>query len=244
MRIDVALHPSAFNAGDGTEKIVVVVDVLRASATIIAALANGAKAIIPLATPEEVRNHASKHCREEVLLCGERQGVCLPGFDLGNSPREYKSQVVAGKVLYFTSTNGTQILAKARDAQRVFVSGFNNVSASLTLLKSLRADTLIVCAGCEGLFSLEDAVYAGMLVRGLEDLPQSKKTDSAEAACLLYDAYAHDLQGMASSAFWGKQLIEIGLGDDIPVCVAVDSQGVVPELLHGRLVKSRDREDR
>lgn len=241
MRIDVALEPSAFKAGDGHEKIVVVVDVLRASATIIKAIANGAEGVIPLATPEEVRDQAAKQCRDEVLLCGERQGICLPGFDLGNSPREYISQVVTGKMIYFTSTNGTQILTKAKGATKVIVSSFLNVTAALSYLKRFDSEILVVCSGCEERFALEDAVFAGYLVRGLEAMSQpSQMTDSAVAAANLYDSYRENLIGMASSSFWGSQLVQIGLGEDIPVCVEIDSENVVPELDGDRLIKSQE----
>lgn len=242
MKIDVALTPGTFRHGSGDGKSVIVVDVLRASTTIITALANGGEKIIPFATVEDVRESAKAYSRDRVLLCGERQSVRIPGFDLGNSPREYDDSVVQGKILLFTSTNGSQMLIKATGAAEVNIAGFVNIGSVVERLIQKKRDCVIACAGHEGGFSLEDGVCAGMIVSEAKQGRTGgsiRLSDEALAAAILYEHFANDLQGMIKKSFWGEYLTRIGLGDDLPLCASVNSYDLVPVLQNGVLVKKK-----
>lgn len=239
MRIDVTITPENFHSDSSEGKRVVVVDVLRASTTIITALARGAKKMYPLATPEEVKERARSFSKNEILLCGEREGIRISGFDLGNSPREYKECVVRGKVLFFTSTNGSRMLAKARGAGEILIGSFVNMAALIRRLDSNEKDCLVACSGHNGGFSLEDGVCAGMIVDRLKnEMPQHsiEMGDEARAAMILYRRFADDLENMARQSSWGKHLTELGFVDDLPVCTSVDLHNIVPVLKGEELV--------
>ena len=145
----------------------VVMDVLRASTTIITALEAGAREVIPCLEIEEAQAAAAEFLPGEVLLGGERHGRRIEGFDLGNSPAGYTPDVVAGKTLIFTTTNGTRALGRCRLAQRVLVGAFVNATAVVDEL--LGVDRIfLMCAGTEGQLSRDDFLMAGFLVDRLE----------------------------------------------------------------------------
>jgi len=220
-----------------------VVDVLRASTSIVTALAHGARKVIPVETPKEAEEMAKALPAETVLLCGERESVRLPGFDLGNSPMEYKEDIVRDKELIFTSTNGSRTMLKAQTADDVFVGGFVNMSALIRRLTADDKDSLIACSGHNGGFCLEDGVCAGMIVDRLKkEMPQDAMEigDEALAAWVLYEYYDNELQRMVEESFWGKQLIDNGMGDDLPICVSIDLYDVVPVLRGKALVHDKN----
>lgn len=239
MKVDVALTPEGICAEEGNGKRVVVIDVIRASTTIITALAHGAEGVLPLRTPGEARRKAKEYAQGKTLLCGERQSVRIPGFDLGNSPGEYNNSVIRDKVLLYTSTNGSQMLVKVGGAKEIFVAGFVNLEAVVRRLGSSEGDCLIACSGTDGKLSLEDAVCAGMIVVGLGKMlgeDTLELSDEAIAVTVLYEYFAHDLLVMAGESTQGKYLIELGMEHDLPFCINVDSYDVVPVLRDGMLV--------
>jgi 2-phosphosulfolactate phosphatase len=213
----------------------VVVDILRASTTICTALQNGAKDVIPFGDVEGAR--AAKAADPSALLCGERGGKKLEGFDLGNSPAEYTSDVVGGKSLLFSSTNGSVALAAAPSDAEVLVGGFVNATVVAQRIAELKRATVITCSGKMGQFALEDAAGAGVIIAKLwECVPDLELVnDGALAAQTLYDRYKSD----PAMALWqsrhGTYLIEIGFGSDLSLCAAVDSVPVVPVMEDGRI---------
>ncbi|MGE5554339.1 MAG: 2-phosphosulfolactate phosphatase, partial [Betaproteobacteria bacterium] len=208
---------------------VVAIDVLRATTTAVTALANGARAILPVAKPEEGRQALTTFPPGQALLGGERYGKPLPGFDLGNSPAEYRPEVVAGKTVILTTTNGTQLLAKCGRAAEVLLGALVNAGAVVEWLRGWEGDLLVACAGRHGGFSLEDAVCAGLIVSRLGERWQLGR--GAAAALGLYGTYLQD----PGRALWesphGKYLAEIGLGDDLAECAAMDRYNLVPRRL-------------
>src|SRR5690606_9016889 len=137
------------------------------TSTIVEALANGARSVFPVASIEAAVRLAQNMGRDEVLLCGERRGLPIDGFDLGNSPREYTPDRVAGRSLIMTTTNGTPALLATTTAQETLVASFLNLSAVVARLAESGAPATVVCAGRERRFSLDDAVCAGAIVRAL-----------------------------------------------------------------------------
>src|SRR5207248_508469 len=165
--VQVHLLPELIPPGRLAGGLAVVIDVLRATTTIVHALAAGCTAVRPCAEVEEARELAGEMRVGRALLGGERGGLPLPGFDLGNSPQEYTAKLCHGNTLVLTTSNGTRALLRAIEAERVLVAGFVNYSAVCEQLRHDPRPIHIVCAGTEGEVALEDALLAGALVNYL-----------------------------------------------------------------------------
>jgi 2-phosphosulfolactate phosphatase len=226
---------------DLKDKNVVVIDVLRTSTTIITGLSNGAKEIIPT---EDVASAGmiGRNSRGQSLLCGERNGKIIEGFNLGNSVKEYEKDNVTGKTLIFSTTNGTPALMKSKFARNCVILGFANMSRVVDYLIKLKEDFIILCAGKSGEFSLEDTVCAGMLINRLVKKSKEKYilTDSALGADKLYSTYRNSLLQMLHDSEHGKFLTELGFEDDLAECCKVDIFTSLPILRNGiiKLIES------
>ncbi len=221
-------------------RTVVMIDVLRASTTIITALRNGAKEIIPVTTVESAVKLSGNLFGDVILLGGERNGRMIEGFHLGNSPAEYAAERVRGKSIIFSTTNGSQAMVRARYARDMLVCGFVNLSAVAAFLRQARRDLTVVCAGSGGMFSLEDAVCAGGLLQKLADDsgPTLDLSDAAQAAVTLHRTFGRSILRMLKSSEHGRYLTEIGLEADLAACAAVDTMPVLP-LLAGSVLRLR-----
>lgn len=221
-------------------KTVVMIDVLRASTTIAVALRNGAREIIPVTTVESAVKLSGNLFGEVILLGGERNGKPIEGFHLGNSPSEYTEERVTGKSIIFSTTNGSQAMVRARHSREMLVCSFVNLSAVAEPLRRQPRDVMIVCAGNNGVFSLEDAVCAGMLVQKLSEGPGPAPglSDAALGAQTLARAFGRNILKMLRTSEHGRYLAGIGLGDDLAFCAGLDTVPVLPEL-SGSVVKLR-----
>jgi 2-phosphosulfolactate phosphatase len=216
---------------------VAVVDVLRATTTIAIALANGAEGAIPVAEPGDAIALGNRLGRDRVLLCGERNAVRIEGFDLDNSPASFTPQMVAGKTLIITTTNGTRALKGVSGAASVRAAGLVNRTAVADALAHEGGDVVIVCAGDYGKFALEDAIGAGAIVDTLLTLVSDVELrDGARAATLLYRSVANRLSDAVASADHAQVLATKGFARDVTRCAAVDTVDVVPILRDGILV--------
>ncbi|MDT8369780.1 MAG: 2-phosphosulfolactate phosphatase [Longimicrobiales bacterium] len=214
----------------------VVVDVLRATSTIIAALAAGARGIYPTADTEEALRLAQSMGRDDTLLCGERRGARIEGYDLGNSPLDFTPEVVGDRRLVMNTTNGTRAFLAAEGADRVVAAAFVNVAAVARSVATVD-DIVVICAGRDDAFSLEDAVCAGALLDALGG-PESRELDDAgRAAYVLARHCAADADFLAGTA-GGRALLEIGLGGDLEWCARRDSLDVVPEMRDRAVVRA------
>jgi 2-phosphosulfolactate phosphatase len=238
MRIAVAFAPNDVAPADVAGRAVAVVDVLRATTTICAALHHGAKAVIAAAEIDEAARIAQAIDRREVLLCGERGGRAIPGFALGNSPREMTQDVVGGKTLVMTTTNGTRALLATAGAREVIVAaGVNLTVASARLAEHLAAghEVLILCAGRERAFALDDAYIAGrLLVTALHGSRSRKGMNDAAIATLdLVRRYGDRIDRPLRLSEAGRSLQALGFGDDILAAAATDAHPVLP-IYHDR----------
>ncbi len=229
--IDVVFTPDLLSFYDLTGKTVVVADILRATTTITFAMANGATAITPVLTPEDAFRLAAN--QPNTLIGGERRGVKVDGFDLGNSPREYTEAVVSDRQIILTTTNGTRTLQACRAAERVLVGSFFNLSAIVDQLAQVEGELVLACSGREGGFCTEDTAFAGACVAALAE---TQLTDAAETAEILYQTHRGDLLGMLKSCYHGRSLARIGLGEDLEFCAQMDLVDVVPHLVEGRII--------
>ncbi|MBI5471087.1 MAG: 2-phosphosulfolactate phosphatase [Ignavibacteriae bacterium] len=243
MRVELFFTPHHIDELYLREKTVVVIDVLRASTTIARALSNGAKEIIPVTTVESAMKIVGNLSGDVTLLGGERNGKMIEGFHLGNSPLEYTEDRVKGKSIVFSSTNGSQALAKARHAKELVVCGFVNMSAVAEFLLATGSDVTILCSGRAGNFSIEDTVCAGMLITKLSEASGKviECGDAGSAAMTLYKNAAKSIVKMLARSQHGQYLKEIGFVDDLRVCAEVDSVPVLPQLV-GNVVKLKTAE--
>ena len=232
MRVDVFFAPSVVTPPDVQNRAAVVVDVLRASTSIATALANGARAVIPLASSEEVASRAKNLERSEVRLAGERRMQPIPSFDFGNSPLEFTRDAVEGKTVLMSTTNGTPAVLAVQGAKDVVIGSYVNFSAVLALLKaSMKAgsDVAIVCAGNERHFALEDSACAGLFVQHLTaKYAKAEMNDAAQAALVLNKKYGTNLKRLLNASAHGKALIEAGFGNDIAACAELNAYAVLP----------------
>lgn len=232
MRVDVTLTAEDAAAAPLADAGVLVVDVLRASTTIIAALANGCRAVIPVADPDQARARAAALAPGTALVAGERRGEPLEGFDLGNSPLEFTAERVRGKTIVLTTSNGTRALLAARPAPAVAVAGIVNLTAAAAWAASTGRDVAILCAGERGRVSLEDEVCAGLLAGALSAAGGPvEMSPAAEAAWRRAKPYRDDPGRLARDSSWARHLASRGRGADVAACLAVDSQRLVPRFL-------------
>jgi len=225
-------------------QVAVVIDVLRASTTIITAIGNGCDAIIPVAEVEQAREEAQKRPGQNILVCGERDGMLIPGFDLSNSPFEYTPEIVKGKCIIFTSTNGSQLFSYSRQAGETIVCGFVNISSVCEHLKNSDKNVAILCAGINGQFGLEDAVCGGGII---DKLSRNKNdslqlNDGAVAALVLYQKFSKNIVEMLYQSSHGKRLIKIGQEKDLVNCASIDLINIVP-ILRGEEIITSNRKD-
>lgn len=240
MQVDLAFSPYELEKKDLQDKTVVVIDALRATSTMIVAFENGCSAFIPVATVEEAKKVAAERNDPQLLLGGERRALPVEGFQLGNSPRDYRPEKVKGKVVVMTTTNGTRALLAAGKAKEVFIGAFLNLSALCRRLREAGREVLIACSGEKDLFCLEDVVCSGAIVSCVEkDGLAVLKSDSALAAKILYEYFAEDIYGMLAASEWGQYLERMGLGKDVRICAQIDSSKLVPIYREGKVYLDR-----
>ena len=229
MRIDVAPTAEAVVPSELSGLTALVIDVLRASTTIITALTNGCEAIVPVSEPLDARRRALAMARGGALAAGERQGEPIPGFDLSNSPVEFQTPRVRGMTVYFTTSNGTRALLAARAAHAIGVAALVNVSAAAAWAADGGRDVAILCAGSHGTRALEDWTCGGLLVeRLLAAVPDAVLTDAARDALETGRRYGADIGRLKQDAPWARRLIAAGRGADVDACLRLDTTKLVP----------------
>lgn len=246
MKVDVFAVPGELDDADLSGAKVVVVDVIRATTTVLTALEAGALRVLAAASIEEAAGLAGSTGRSGALLCGERRGQRIDGFDLGNSPDEFRPEVVEGKTLVCTTTNGTGALRRCRSAGDVSLGCFRNRRALTDrLVASIGAEAgrnaasgvVIACAGKEGRLGLEDLLCAGLIVEALEEsVPGIRSSDGARAALAVAAAIGAPTPDLLATTAAGVALVRIGLERDLAFCAEVDVSPCVPVLRDGGFV--------
>jgi len=223
MKIDVALLPALLRPEMLSGRSVVVFDVLRATTTMTAALAAGAREIRVFDSLDAAQRSARTFDGAR-LLCGEAH--CLPpaGFDLGNSPASFSATLVAGKTLFMCTTNGTRALVAARSAKRLYIGALTNAAAVAEVLAREALDhTLLLCAGTSGEIATEDAIGAGAVLHSLAKMRSiDLASDSAEIALNLYQSAGSDLRSALRNTRGGRNVIEAGLPADIDYAAQIN----------------------
>jgi 2-phosphosulfolactate phosphatase len=218
-------------------KLVVVIDVLRASSTIVTAVENGVERIIPVATVEDAKRLQPTLGRKDVLIGGEREGRKIEGFHLGNSPLEYTPEAVTGKTLILSTSNGTVAIAGCAGARETVIASFLNLSAVAAYLVSARPKGVaVLCAGNLGQLAIEDFVCGGLLVDRMDRSTRARlvTNDGAAAARGLAAAVA-DVGDVVRNSSHGRKLAELGFSADLDFCAALDRYATVPVAVDGRI---------
>lgn len=238
MKIDLLLTPQPLPQFNLEGKIVVVIDVLRSSTTICAALKAGAKGIIPVNGVGQAGERRNMLGSDVALLAGEKDGVRIDNFDMGNSPQEFNAEVVSGKIVVMATTNGTAPFAEVNKADFTFACGFVNISAIADRIAGSNRDLIIVCAGQAGAYSIEDTLCGGMLAQLLQTNfgLVTEFSDGASLASLLYDANREDISKTVHGGQHGRHLNAIGFANDIDIATAIDSISVIPILKNGQIL--------
>lgn len=218
--------------------VVIVIDAIRASVTICRALHEGAVRVLPALTAEDARANAAA-ASPPVLLGGERGGVLIEGFDLDNSPLSYTRERVLGRTISFTTSNGTAGLLHARHAARVLVGCFCNLTSVCNAVKDDLRPVHILCCGTRGDVSLDDVLAGGAMAKQLLAAGREPVTDDSHSlAIAAYDhAMERGMDGLRAAmrgSRGGRNLVRIGLGNDVDYCSAHDTLPVVPEFFPQR----------
>jgi 2-phosphosulfolactate phosphatase len=230
VRLDVLLGEALPAPADVAGRVVVAIDVLRATTVMVAALANGARAVVPFAEVQDVVEAARRYGREEVRLAGERRSMAIPGFDAGNSPGDMRPDVVSGRTVLLSTTNGTSALLASHGAWRTYVGAFVNLTVTADAVREgVEAGHagLVLCAGQERRVALEDVVCAGLLVDAVARARRGLVLGvGALAARRLARRYQRDLAGVARDAAHARALRAAGFADDVAVCLQRDTHPV------------------
>lgn len=240
MQIHTQLIPFPPNPNLLSNQVVVVIDVLRSTSVIVYSLSEGAMEVIPVRTVEEGFQTAKTFPPNSTLLGGEKDSKKIEGFDLGNSPRECTAERVKGKRLILSTTNGTKAFHLVSSGREIMVGSFFNMGATAKRCLELDKDLLIFPSGNRENFSLEDTVCGGMLIERI--MSQRKNppvlTDASLSAHILYQRFEANLVEALRLSHHGREMIDLGLGDDLPYCAQTDIIDIVPIFRNG-VIRSR-----
>ncbi len=228
--LEICFSPDLIHLHDLRGKIVVVVDIFRATSTMVTALANGVTSIKPVEDLETCRSLAD----EGYIVSGERNGQKAEGFELGNSPLSYLGGTFEGKRIAMTTTNGTVAIERSKSgADEIILGAFLNLQATATYLLQKNKSVLIFCAGWKGKFNLEDSLYAGALASLLQ-FPQD--CDGTLAMETLYDAVNKDLVGFLKKASHAKRLQNYNIEEDIDFCLTHNKYDLIAILAGDEII--------
>lgn len=237
MNINVIFNPVVYEELYFTGKTSVVIDVLRATSTIVTALDNGAKEVIPVATVEFAVKISGGMFGGFTLLCGERNTKKVEGFALGNSPLEYSPSVVNGKSIILFTSNGTKAIVKAKFSATQYICSFLNINAVAENITVLDTDIDILCSGNLNAFSIEDTVCAGRLIAEVLNCKENVNlSDSAKASLLLNKSAGRSILKLLTESEHGKLLIDNGFEKDIKYCSKLNTSLSVP-YFSGNVIK-------
>lgn len=213
-KLEVSLSPELLPTSSLSESIVIVVDIFRATSCMVTGLAHGIPHIVPVAAEET----ALEYRPQRYTLAGERDGQKIPGFDIGNSPREYIEAATKGQRVCSTTTNGTKAIEKAKSAKKILMGAFLNLDTTASYLRNANMPVHIVCAGWKGQPCVEDSMYAGVLASMLQDhlLPAN---DSALMVTQWYQSNRNNWKNLLLQGSHTHRLRGLGIKEDLEYCL-------------------------
>jgi len=240
MHIEIALTPASVTPLRLKGRQAVIIDVLRCTTSMLTALANGARGVIPTRGVTEATELRTKLGASTARMGGERGGMRIENFDLGNSPSEYTRDAVGGRMVVMFTTNGTPPFVNLRFDGPVWIGAFLNLAALARKIGASGQDTLIICAGNDGDFSIEDTLCAGALLRGIETGIGGEvgANDAARVAGTLYDSHKTHLLETVRAGEHARKLTKLGYGGDIDYAMRRDTLALTPRLNSDGIVAS------
>jgi 2-phosphosulfolactate phosphatase len=229
--VEIVLSPLLLPLVNLDGKTVVVIDILRATSTICAALYYGAKSVIPVVSIEEALSYSNK----DFLVAGERNGEKAAGFDFGNSPSEYNSQVIMQREVVLTTTNGTKCIHASKAAREILIGSFYNLGVLLEYLRESNNNVVLFCSGWKDRVNLEDTLFAGYVAQGLSETHEWEG-DEVELALDLTRSAQPDPVAYLRKASHAKRFDNLGNLRDLETCLQIDTHPVVVQLQQGKLV--------
>lgn len=229
--VEVCVSPDLISCHELEGKIVVVIDILRATSCMVTGLGEGLAGIIPVEKLEECQRLKDKG----YIAAAERDGKKVDGFDIGNSPFSYQDEALKGKWVAVTTTNGTRALVHSVKAKEILVGAFLNRSALVKYLSSKEEDIVLVCAGWKGQLNLEDTLFAGAIIDSLKGGGVEIKNDSSLTAYYLYERAKGDLFAFLGNSSHFNRLKGLGIEEDVKFCLKEDLYDVVPQFVDGKL---------
>lgn len=225
--IEVCFSPVSYHLFANENAIVVVIDVLRATSAICTAFHHGVDRIIPVATIEEAEQYKNRG----FMAAAERHGEIVSGFEFGNSPFSYMGENIKGKTIVLTTTNGTQAINVSRDAHKVVIGSFLNLTVLSDYLLNANKDVILLCSGWKNKFNMEDTLLAGAIAKRLLADPNFYTTcDSSMAAVSLYELGKKNLNKFLENSSHRRRLQRLDLERDIKYCLTSDQCPVIPVL--------------
>lgn len=229
MKVDIIISADDIIESKIEDKIVVVIDMFRATSVIVTALNNGCKEVVPYLTIEETLEHASKLNRHDYILGGERRAVKIDSFDLSNSPLEYKKNIVENKTVLMTTTNGTRTLTKSTNAKKILIAAMINAKAVAEKLIEINEDVVIINAGTNGNFSMDDYICSGYIINEMLKIDSKIDfTDIATTANMIYESNT-DILSYVKEATHYSVMKSLELDEDIEYCIKKSIIDIVPE---------------
>ena len=237
-KLDICFSPELLPLYDLGGKVAVIVDILRASSTIVTALGEGVTHVFPVASLEECTAYGQEH---GCLTAAERDGLPAPGFDLGNSPFGFldAARLVRGRALTISTTNGTAALRRSLAAEAVVVGAFLNLAAVADFVRQQQRDVLVVCAGWKGQFCLEDTVFGGALAARLAPDFDVRGSDATLAALHLWEQGQAELSAYLLQSAHVRRLNSLEASQDFEFCLRIDAYAdVLPLWEHDRVINA------
>jgi 2-phosphosulfolactate phosphatase len=235
MKVDVALSVNDIKQDEIQKKTVIVIDSLRATSTILTALYQGSKRVIPVETVGQALQYNG---HENTVLIGERYCKKVNGFELGNSPLELSTIDLSGKTVVITSTNGTKAMQKVKKASHILVGSFLNMTHCIQQALSYKKDIVIICAGRRGQFAIEDGLTAGMMIHYLR---QNKAEIEISDISLMLENDYHSKQDLLlqiiEQGATAKRLIQTAQEDDLHFCLQLDLYSITGVYEEGGIVQ-------
>jgi 2-phosphosulfolactate phosphatase len=227
MNVEVCFSPAMYPEYKNDESIVVIVDILRATSAIVTAFMNGVNRIIPVATLEEAKNYKQKG----FFVAAERDGIVRDFADFGNSPYNFKRELIAGKDIVYSTTNGTNCIMMSSHCYKVLIGAYLNLEAIAGYIIKEQRDLVILCAGWKNKFNLEDSLFAGALSKLiLESSSFNTICDSVHASIDLWNIARYDIMNYIEKAAQRHRLKKNKLDDVIGYCHTTNQTTLIPVL--------------
>jgi 2-phosphosulfolactate phosphatase len=239
-RIEACFSPREFHQYEEGFELIVVIDVLRATSAICAAIENGVKGIIPVDSVDEAREYLEKG----YLAAAEREGQIVEGFSMGNSPISFLDPKLRGETIVLTTTNGTKAIKIAENKETVVIGSLNNLGSLTDWLIRQERNTLVLASGWKDKFNLEDTICAGAIIDGvLESGKFASTEDSSVAAKFIYRSAKENIFSYLKASSHRRRLRKLNLNADVNFCLTPNNLTAIPILKDGILVPLKEVEN-